>query len=141
MATIEEIESRRAARKAAVAESRAAQYAKDLEALDSLEVEHGDGCVASLEVDKFVDGLPTMIVIRTPSQDQYKRFCQQVRRAAGNLEARGAAQDLLAESCWVYPSTPDDRKRMLAAFPGVLTSVAVRAAKLAEFRADDEGKG
>ncbi len=139
--TLEEIQASRAARKDRVAVARAAQAVVDEDALDKAEEEHGEGCVASLEVSKYVEGQPTIAIIKAPSADYYKRFCTMVRKAGSNLEARGAAQDLLANSCWVYPSDEAARKSMLAAFPGLLVSVAIQAAKLGELEAAEQGKG
>ncbi len=139
--TLEEIEARRAKRKAAAAEQRAEQRRTDMSALDALEVEHGDGCVMSLDTERFVPGIPTLVVVKTPSGELYKRFCQQVRKAGENKEARGLAQDLLAKSCWIYPSEDAERAAMLEAFPGTLVSITIEAAKLAELKTDAEGKG
>jgi len=138
----EEIEARRAARKAELASARAEQEVADLEAFDALEVEHGDGAVASLSVERYVKGQPTMIVVRAPSAAQYKRFVDQVGKAVekNNMSARRGAQDLLAESCWVYPASPEARKAMLAEFPGLLVSIAVKASQLVEAKAVEEGK-
>ncbi len=139
---IEEIEARRAARKADIATAREAQLAVDLEALDALEVEHGDGKVERLDVERFVPPHPTFIVLRTPSSVQYKRFCDQVSRAAkhGDPKARRDAENMLGESCWVYPADAEQRKAMLDEFPGLLLSVAIRAAKLVEANEVEEGK-
>jgi hypothetical protein len=142
MTKIEEIEARRAARKAELAKAQADQFAADLEALDALEVEHGDGAVARLDLERYVKGQPTFAVLKTPSGAQYKRFCDMVSKAVekNNQVARRAAQDTLAESCWIYPANSDQRKAMLDEFPGLLVSIAVRATQLVEGRAAEEGK-
>lgn len=140
MATVEEIEARRAARKAQTEQAKAEQYAKDLEAIDALEVESGEE-IATLTVNGYKAGLPVLVGVKAPSALQYKRFADQIRNAKENLNKRAQAQDLLAESCWVYPSDKDARKAMLEAFPGVLVSIAVEVAKLAELRSAEEGKG
>jgi hypothetical protein len=42
----------------------------------------------------------------------------------------------------VYPAAGSQgRKVMLEAFPGVLVSLSIEVAKVAELRAEDEGKG
>lgn len=139
---IEEVEAKRAARKAELSGARDTQLAVDLEALDALECEHGDGKVERLNVDRFVPGHPTFIVLRAPSSALYKRFCDQVSRAAKNNDpgARRAAENALGESCWIYPAEAE-RKAMLEEFPGLLLSVAIRAAKLVEASEAEEGKG
>lgn len=141
---LEEIEARRAARRAASDEKRSEQEATDLEAIEALEIQTGEELhTMSPSGGRFVPGVPVRIAFKAPSGDYYKRFCQQARKAGGNLEARGAAQDMLADVCWVYPPKDDAerRKAVLAAYPGVLVSIAIEAAKLAEFKADEEGKG
>jgi hypothetical protein len=142
-AKLAEIEARRAERKGKLDEAKKVQACADLEAYDALEVEHGDENVASLEVERFVEGHPTFVVLKAPDGPQYKRFVDQVSRAVekNNLIERRKAQDLLAESCWIYPNTPEARKAMLAAFPGLLVSIAVRATQLVEGKASAEGKG
>ena len=139
--TIEEIQHRRAARKAAHQVAHDEQARRDLAALDELELEHGDGAVATIKTGRFAPGLPTFAVVRAPSGAQYKRFVDQVRKAGQNLEARGKAQDLLGESCLVYPREKAERDAMLAEFPGLLVSASVEAARLADLRGEEEGKG
>lgn len=139
MPDVTEIEARRAARKAEAQKAREEQYAKDLEAVDAIEVESGDD-LSTLKVASYKAGLPTLVAVKPPSEAYYKRFAQMIRKAGQNLEARAAAQDLLAESCWVYPQDPETRKAMKEAFPGVLVSIAVKASELAELNAEEEGK-
>jgi len=137
---IAEIEARRNARKAALSSDREEQFAKDLEALDALEVEHGDGVVARLDVDHFVKGHPTFVVVRAPTGIQYKRFADMVTRAGEQATKRREATDMLAQSCWLYPDEAQ-RKEMLEHFPGLLPAISLRAMQLAEAKAADEGKG
>lgn len=137
MPDVTEIEARRAERKAAAAKAREEQYAKDLEAIDAMEVETGED-ISTLNVKNHKPGLPTLVGVKPPSEAYYKRFAQMIRKAGQNLEARAHAQDLLAESCWVYPAEADTRKAMREAFPGVLVSIAVKAAELAELKGEDE---
>lgn len=139
--SIEEIEARRAKRKAEQEEAEKAQYEVDLEALDALEAEHG--VIAAVRVTRFVKGHPTRAFLKTPTQAQYKRYVDQVAKAHAkdNKKAVRDAQELLAKSCWVYPKEEKEREAMLDAFPGILTSIAISATALAEGRAEEEGKG
>ncbi len=137
---IAEIEQRRTARRDKAGEARAEQYARDLEAIDAIEVEK-DEELSVLHVAGYRAGLPVVVGVRAPSQQYYKRFASQIRRAKDNLEERAKAQDMLADVCWAYPADEPTRKAMLEAFPGTLVSVAVEAAKLAELRSAEEGKG
>lgn len=137
--SIADIEARRALRRQASDEKRAAQEEADLLAIEALEIA-GDVELKTMSVAGFSPGIPVRVAYKAPSAEYYKRFCQQVRRAGSNLEARGAAQDMLGESCWVYPEDKDVRKAMLAAFPGTLVSIALGATKLAELESAEEVK-
>jgi len=135
---IAELEARRTERKAAATRAREEQYAQDLEALDALETELGDGAVSPIDLAAHSAGLPTMVVVRTPSALHFKRFRDMVRRAKdGNT---GAATDLLADVSVAYPD-PDTYARVREAFPGVHDSVGVVAIRLAQGQATNEGKG
>jgi hypothetical protein len=141
MTKIEEIEARRAARKAELEAAQNAQLEKDLEAFEALEIEHGANNVARLVVKAFTPGLPTFVVVRSPGGTSfYKRYVDMVRRAQKNTQAIGAAQDMLAESSIVYPSDEATRKAMFEQFPGVRVTAAVRALKFVELEEEDEKK-
>lgn len=138
----EERDARRAARREAAEKARAEQHEKDLDALDALEEEHGDSNLARLDIEQHVSGQPTLIVLRKPSSVVYKRFVDQVSKAVekNNAKARRDAQDLLADSCWIYPATPEERAAMIEHFPGIKVSIAIRANQLVEAKAAEEGK-
>ena len=141
MDKIEELEQLRAANKEAREAAEKEQYAKDLEALCKLEEEHET--IASVKVARFRKGQPTRALLRTPDTIEYKRYVDQIGRAVDkkNTNAMRAAQELLANACWVYPKSPEEKKEMLEAFPGLLTSIALAAAALAEGKSEEEGKG
>jgi len=134
--SIEEIEERRAKRKEAIEKARGAQYEKDLEEVDKLEIEHGDDRVGVLKMPSFVTGLPTLVVVKTPAAAQFNRFRTRVRKAAQNTEAIGAAKDELAQSCLAYPDAAT-YERMREAWPSIHDNVGLEAIRLGEA----EGKG
>lgn len=138
--TVEEIQEQRAARKAELEKAKAEQFAIDLVALNDLEIEHGDDSVASLETERYVKGLPTMVVLRAPTAAEYKRFVDTIARSKDNMEARLKSQDLLARSVWVYPAK-EQQDEMFSKFPGLLLSIVVRAQQMVEAKAKEEGKG
>lgn len=138
--TVEEIEAARATRREAAKAARDEQRLKDLEALDALELEHGDGRVKDLDLPAFVAGLPTLVVVRTPQATEYKRFRDQQRRAGGKGEESGKSMDLLATTCVAYPD-PETYKRVCDAFPGTHDAAGLAAIKLAEAKGAAEGKG
>jgi hypothetical protein len=136
--SIEEIQAARAARKAVGSAAREEQLAKDLEALDALELEHGDDRVVSLELPAHIPGLPTIIVGRCPSKDYFKKFQDMVRRAKGDLVRIGPATDQLADVCLAYPDA-ETYKQVREAFPAIHDQLATAAAELA--RAKDSAAG
>lgn len=141
MATIEELEARRAARKSATETAKLEQYAKDLEALDKLEEEHGESAFTVMHVPAFTPGLPTLIVIKSPAGTGYfKRFQDQVGAAKGHKPAEMAAQEMLARACLAYPSDPETVKAMTSAYPNLLNAAAKAVVDLATVEAEDAKK-
>lgn len=142
MATIQEIEKRRAERRQKHDEARDAQIVKDLEAIDALEEASGEP-LHTATANGFHPGVAVKAAFCAPSPVQYKRYCDMVGKAQQKNDPieRRKAQEMLASVCMVYPPEGDERKAMLEAFPGVLISLAIEAAKVAELRSEDEGKG
>lgn len=142
MATIEEIEKRRAARLADHDKARLEQERVDLETIDALEEANGEP-LHTMTANGFKAGVPVKAAFRAPSGIEYKRYVDMVGKAQQKSDsvARVRAQELLAEVCWMYPAKDSDaRKAMFDAFPGVLISLAIEAAKVAELRSEAEGK-
>lgn len=134
-AQIAELEATRAERKAAVAAARAEQYAKDLIEVNRIEEEHGDGRVAIMKMPSFRDGLPTLVIVRTPQPLVYKRFRQQITNASDDAPRRAEAMELLATSCIVYPDK-ETYAKMREAWPAIHDGAGVEAVKLGQ----QEGK-
>jgi hypothetical protein len=140
--SIEEIERRRADRKATREAARNEQYAKDLLEVEALEVEHGDDRVSVLRTSSFVAELPTLLVVTTPAPVVTKRYRQMVRRAGQNYTAIGEARDMMAAECVGYPNVHTEEgkalyERMKQAWPGIHDDVAMAATKLAEAEGKD----
>jgi|GEM_PF-5023240 hypothetical protein len=133
---VAEVEARRAARKAEQASKRAEQRVLDLEALDGLEVEHGDSNVAHLDVDAG-PGLPTLAAVRCPRPAEVKRY--QARLREKHPDPVAAAEEIGA-ACLVYPPAGEQRSALLAARPGLPVQLGTLALELATGRAADEGK-
>jgi len=142
MSKVEEIEKRRSERRKAHDDARDAQALKDLEAIDALEAEHGEP-LHTMTANGFKHGVAVKVAFRAPSPTEYKRYCDMVGRAQQKNDAieRRRAQEMLAASCLMYPPEGEARKAMLEAFPGVLISLAIESAKVAELRNEEEGKG
>lgn len=135
-------EQRRAMRKAEVARAEAAQRDKDFEALDALEIEHGDSNVCHMDVP-WTPGMPTMIIARKPTPLEYKRFQDRVKPKANGKQspdAGFAAARELTECTLLYPS-----KEVFAELteqrPAIVDQLGIEACKLAQASAADEGKG
>lgn len=138
--TPEEYEAKKAARKESTAKAREAQLAIDLDALFALEDEHGDGRVTRLDLPAYVEGLPTMIIVRTPEPAEYKRFRDMVRKAVKEKDSYGKAADLLGAVCMAYPDK-ETYEKIVKSFPGVPDNIWQAATKLGDATAADQGKG
>ncbi len=123
---IREIEQERAKRRAELDKQREAQAEIDERALYDLENEHGEHAVGVVRLERYVPGLPTLLVVRGPSTDQHKRFRQQIHKGE-KIEAT----NMLAGSCIAYPPKEQVAK-IYAAFPQVEDSVAMLAIGISE---------
>lgn len=135
--TLEEIEARRAARKAKLDEDYRAQRALDLEAIDALEIEYGDNSVAVIDV-LYTPGLPTCAAVRCPKPSEIKRY--QARLKEAKPDQAKAAEEIAAVA-QIYPPAGEDRDGLHVARPGLLVQLGVAALNLSTGRAADEGKG
>jgi hypothetical protein len=134
--SVEDIEKRRADRKAERERLRAEQYAKDVIDIEAAELEHGDDRIEILKMPSFVAGLPTVVVVKVPPPAVLKRYRQMVRRAGQNYTAIGEARDMMAAECIAFPDK-ETYAKMKDAWPLVHDDVALAATKLGEA----EGKG
>lgn len=142
MSSIAEIEARRAERKSKLQAEADEQRAKDLEALDALEVEFGDTNIIKIDVP-FTPGLPTLAAARTPRPEELKRYRQNLNVTPGeklDLAGSGDAAAQLGRSVVKYPDV-DTFKAMCAARPDLASQLGQLAVKLAQGKAADEGKG
>lgn len=137
--TLEEIRQKREKRQKEQATAELEQETKDEQALYDLEGEHP--ALATVKTSRFIPGHPRRAFVRMPSDAEYKRYRDNVGKAAKKNGLTRHAQDELAKACWVYPLERVERDRMAEAFPGILTSIAVAAAGLAEGNEEEEGKG
>ena len=133
------LEKKQADRDAAEAEAREEQYVTDREAIAALSDKLGVRVHHSKQVKQFVPGVPVIVGVRAPEAGEYKRLFSKVNNAK-NGDARVAALNELAQSCWVYPAEGPERQAMLDANSGLLASVGNFANKLAEVEIAEEGK-
>lgn len=136
---LELAEERRATRKAEARKAQDAQRAQDIEAIDALEVEHGDSNVGVIHVP-FSAGLPTCAAVRCPKPAELKRFRHRVtpKHEKDHPDSAAAAEELAAV-CRVYPDE-STYARLCAARPGLATQLGAKAVDLATGKAEAEGK-
>lgn len=132
-----DIETRRAERKARLAEQRSAQYARDLEALDAAEEKHGDGMVLRYALPAYMPELPTFLVLRFPTPAEIKRL--QSKAARDDQQARLDAGEELAAACLVYPDR-ETYARVIAKFPAVPAPLSLALLQAAQGKRVEEGK-
>jgi hypothetical protein len=136
-----DVRERRAARKAALREAQELQQEIDLEALDAAEVEHGDNRVASVEVP-FVDGYPTMAIVRAPDKDDVSRY--RARCARAQRKENHDTKEILDATCQVarralvYPDAETFAK-MCDVWQGLEGALGARAIQLHGAVERDEG--
>lgn len=140
---IQELEARRAARRAAADASRNAQRATDLEAVDALEEAYGPGGVVLVETDRFIEGLPTMAAFRLPKPIESKRFHDRLKEKGGKGDPIQAGEEL-AQVCREYPAkTPEGDAlwtQLCEAFSQFKTNAGVAVSKASRGVREDEGK-
>lgn len=136
MSKLEEIQERRAARKAALKEKEDAQLVIDLEAIDALEQDLGDGNVETVRA-RYVEGLPVLVAVKTPSKTRLKVYKDRLREAKPNPTK---AAEEIGLACLVYPDK-ETFASLDEARPGMSTEVGLAALKLATSREAAEGEG
>lgn len=138
--TVEEYEKRRAARLGSQQDKKSAQLEKDLEVLDRLEDEHGVSKVHRFDLNRYVDGLPTFVVVRAPRPVEHQRFVEQVGRSKGDMTKLLEASGAFASVAMLYPE-PELRDKLKEEFPQILSEIAEVAQELCKAKASAEGKG
>ena len=140
MSKSEEIQVRRAARKAELDKQESVQAAIDLEAIDALEVEYGDNNIAVIVVP-FTPGSVTRVACRTPKPEEIKRYRYRVKpKKLGDVPSSQEAASELAAVTVVYPAK-EAWDRVLGERPGLDTQLGQRAVALAVGEEESEGKG
>jgi hypothetical protein len=134
-------EEKRAERKKALEAPYAEQRLVDVEALDSLEIEHGDSNVTHVDVP-FTPGLPTLVAGKCPTPDLVKRYQARItpkKDGSAHMSPADAASEIGA-ACRAYPDAETFAK-IVEARPGIVVQLGVECLKLAAGRASSEGKG
>ncbi len=122
------------------------QQASDIEALVTLEEEHGFERVLRIDLKGWTPGkgAATMVIARVPFAREalFKRFEETVSKPkADNLKAG----HVLATSCIIYPNRKDDDTEFYSATvdlaPGILSHVAAQIVQAVQGQAEEEKKG
>ena len=143
MTDVQALRDARAARKAELRAKRDEQEARDLEAIDALEVEHGDDSIdASLRVKAWRAGLPFMLAARRANPNEVKRYQARVRpNKQGDAPDTAAAAIEAGKSCMVYPPRDSELRSELETLgDGIFAALGVAAINLASVEAEAEGK-
>jgi hypothetical protein len=145
LSPLEQVEARRAAKRAASQAAHDAQAAFDLLAIEALEDEHGFENVAVMALPFLAEGLPVRVAVKAPTQPLMKRYRDRLKptRDRRNNEVPGdaaLAHDELGLACLIYPS-PDVFTRLCEKRPALPGQLGVQAALLAAAREEDAGKG
>lgn len=136
---LEVAEERRAARKAEARKAYEAQRVVDLDAIDALEIEHGDSNVGVINVP-HTDGMPTCVAVRCPKPAELKRFRSRIKpKHEKDHPDNEAAAEELAKTCRVYPG-PDAFEALCVARPGLAVQLGSKAIALSTGNAEAEGK-
>lgn len=139
MSRKDEIEARRAERKAERQAQADEQYCDDLEAIDSIDAATGDSNVAIVRVPYTV-GQPVLIAARCPTPVELKRYRDMVKpRKDGSIPDAVAAAELVADVARIYPE-PDVYKEICKARPGVAAQLGLAALNLAVGQEAEAGK-
>lgn len=131
---IAEIELRRTERKKANDAKRDEQQIIDLEAIEELEIELGEGAVAIVEIPEFTPGCVTMVAARSPNTAEVKRYRFMASDKPGKRndvvpgDAVGAAEQL-AETCLKYPDA-EAFDKVCAERPGLKAQLGTFAVQL-----------
>lgn len=140
LSPLEQAEERRENRKAQARKEYETQLALDLEAIDALEIAHGDSNVAVIRLP-HTPGLPAAVAARCPKPGEMKRFRTQVTpRHEKDHPDTVAATELLAKSCLVHPDA-ETFDRLCAARPGLCTQLGKEVINLSLGREEAAGKG
>lgn len=141
---LQAIEDRRAERKAKLAEKAAEQLAIDLEAIDALEVQHGDSNVGTIEVPFTEEGVPVRVAVLAPPDVLVKRYQSRIKAKGDEKPDLAEAAKELGAASRIYPPKGEGDeafRKILKSRAGLEVQMGLVASKLASGRIVDEGKG
>ncbi len=141
LSPLELAEAKRNARKAAHRALSDARKAIDVDAIDALEIEHGEENVGVLWVPYLSDDLPMAVAVRTPSKNEIKRYRAMIKpKKNGDMPDLAPHVEQVGTSCLVYPAK-EVFEALLEKRPGLLIQLGNVALTLSTGREQEEGKG
>ncbi len=138
---LDAIEAKREARRAGSKTKSDEQKATDLEAIDVLEEEYGDSCIAILEVPyNPVSPMPVLCAVRCPKPSEMKRYRDQIKlNKKGHMGGTVVAASAIATVCRVYPDK-ETYDKLCEDRPGIHVQMGTAALNLSAGTAEAEGK-
>jgi len=138
MDLLAKIEQERTERKELLNAARNQQRAVDMARLNELEIERGDGNIASVEVGRHSPGMVTMVVVRSLNKNELKRFRDRTKREGADT---AAAAEEATGSTLLYPAKDSEEwTTLLEAVPGIAVRAGVAAVQLSAGLEQTEGK-
>lgn len=136
-------EAARAAKRAKTEKARKRQRVIDLDKIAELEDAHGDTNIKALDVP-YVEGLPTMVAVRTPTDPEIKRYRHRIvsgRKPGQDADPAAGirASEELADVCRAYPDD-EQYEALRAARPGIHLQLGNAASKLSTASDESQGK-
>jgi hypothetical protein len=145
MGDVADIKARIEAKRKAQAQRSDDAAVKDWEAYEAACEEHGYDAVKRLCLPRFVEGLPTFLIVKAAPADHLRIFrahSLKARKDKGgmpDLTAIDRELSLLGKACIVYPDS-DTVALIKAEFPTVEKDAGVIAKDMSQAEAEEEGK-
>ena len=143
---VSEIKARIEAKRKALADRSEAAAVQDWTAYEAACETHGYDAVKRLILPRYVEGLPTFVIIKAAPADHMRIFRSKALKARKD---KGGMPDLstidrelrdLGRACIVYPDA-DGIEAIKAEFPTVEKDAGVIAKAMSEAEAAEEGNG
>lgn len=131
---IAEIELRRTNRKKVNDAKRDEQRVLDLEAIEQLEIEFGEGSIIILEIQEFTPGCVTLVAARAPNTAEMKRYRYMASDKPGKRNEvipgdPASAAEQVAETCLKYPDL-ESFEKVCGVRPGLRAQLGGHAVEL-----------
>ena len=137
--TLEEVRAKIEEQRAKATAAKEEQQVIDAQALFDAGEEHGVDKIREVPMTSYIPGLPTLVIIRRPTQIEHKRFTDQTAKKGAETPEYIRAAEQLASACVIYPPK-EVYAEMYAECPGIKVPIGVAAANLAGAQLIDAAK-